>query len=273
MSGKNPSREMEDIDTTVLNYAEVKAIATGNPLIKRKMELDIELQRLRILESQYRADRYSLEDDVVKHYPVKLAGLTETVKGLEADIARRDAHVTLGEDGGAEFYMRLGKHEFTERKDAGEMLLKAVSSNQYAGKVIGFYRGFEIIPQGMDKFTDNAKITLKGSLSYTLELSDSDIGSITRIENGLNRLEEGLSDNRRKIEDVQRQLEAAKAQLTVPFEQKEALQITLSELESVNAALDVGTGDDADAVLDDIPAVDKDEDVLGLDEDEDEMEI
>ena len=272
MSGKNPSREMEDIDATVLNYAEVKAIATGNPLIKRKMELDIELQRLRILESQYRADRYSLEDAVIKRYPAKLAGLAETIKGLETDISRRDAHFK------EEFHMRLGKHEFTERKDAGEMLLKATSSNQYAGKVIGFYRGFEIIPQDMDKFTDTAKITLKGALSYTLELSDSDVGSIARIENGLNRLEERLNENRRETENVKQQMEAAKAQLTLPFEQEETLQNTLSELGSVNAELDVDKEiADAGAVVDDVPISEKDEDVLGLEdeaeEDEYEMEM
>ena len=267
MSGKNPSREMEDIDETVLNYAEVKAIATGNPLIKRKMELDIEVQRLRILESQYRADKYSLEDAVVKRYPARLAGLAESTKGLEVDISRRNAHTKADE-----FHMRLGKHEFTERKDAGEMLLKAVSSNQYAGKVIGFYRGFDIISREYERLTDNVKITLKGALSHTIELSDSDVGSIARIENGLNRLEEQLNDNRREAENIQRQLEAAKIQLTVPFEQEEALQITLSELESVNAALDVDKGGDVDAVLDDTTGSEKGEDVLGLDEDEAEDE-
>jgi len=270
MSGKNPSREMEDIDATVLNYAEVKAIATGNPLIKRKMELDIEVQRLRILESQYRAGKYTLEDDVVKRYPARLAGLAENIKGLEADIARRDANTTLGEDGKDEFHMRLGKHVFTERKDAGEILLKAVAFNQYADKVIGYYRGFEIIPQEKFMLTDSMKITLKGALSYTVELSDSDVGSIARIENGLNRLEERLIDNRREVENIQRQLEASKLQLSRPFEQDEALQMTISELESVNAALDVDKGGDADAVVDDAPVTGQDEDVLGLDEETDE---
>jgi len=279
-------RPIDDFTYEVLSghnrIAEVKAIATGNPMIKRKMELDIEVQRLRILESQYRADKYSLEDNIAKRYPKKLARLAENIKGLEADITRRDAHTTLGEDGKDEFHMRLGKHEFTERKDAGEMLLKAAASNQYAGKVIGFYRGFEIIPQERDKFTDTAKITLKGTLSHTVELSDSDVGSIARIENSLNRLEERLSDDQRDVESVQQQLESSKAQLTRPFEQEEALQMTISELESVNAELDVDKGGDADAVMDDAPAAEQDEDVLGLDEeteadtedeDEDEAEM
>jgi len=156
--------------------------------------------------------------------------------------------------------------------------LKAVASNQYAGKVIGFYRGFEIIPHEIEKLTESRKITLKGALSYTIELSESDVGSIARIENGLNRLEELLADDKREAEAVQHQLEAAKNQLTAPFEQEEALQITLSELENVNATLNVDKGGDADAVMDDAPAVDKDDDVLENDEesdeeDEDEMEM
>ena len=223
-----------------------------------------------ILESQYRAGKYTLEDDVVKRYPARLAGLAENIKGLEADIARRDANTTLGEDGKDEFHMRLGKHVFTERKDAGEILLKAVAFNQYADKVIGYYRGFEIIPQEKFMLTDSMKITLKGALSYTVELSDSDVGSIARIENGLNRLEERLIDNRREVENIQRQLEASKLQLSRPFEQDEALQMTISELESVNAALDVDKGGDADAVVDDAPVTGQDEDVLGLDEETDE---
>jgi len=124
--------------------------------------------------------------------------------------------------------------------------------------------------------TDSAKITLKGALSHTIELSDSDVGSIARIENGLNRLEERLIDERRDIENIQHQLETAKQQLSRPFEQKEALQMTISELESVNAALDVDKGGDADAVMDDAPAARQDEDILGLDEEaetEDEAEM
>jgi len=202
--------------------------------------------------------------------------LAENIKRLEADIARRDAHTTFGEDGKDEFHMRLGKHEFTERKDAGEMLLKAAASNQYAGKVIGFYRGFEIIPQVRSMLTDSVKITLKGALSHAIELSDSDVGSITRIENSLNRLEKWLTDDQRDVESIQRQLESSKAQLTRPFEQEEALQTTISELESVNAALDVDKGGDADTVVDDVPAARQDEDILRLDEEaetEDEAEM
>jgi hypothetical protein len=94
MSGKNPSREMEDVDETVLNYAEVKAIATGNPLIKRKMELDLELQRLQILEAQYRSGKYSLENAVLKKYPQEIVNYEKTIKGYEVDIILRDKNAS-----------------------------------------------------------------------------------------------------------------------------------------------------------------------------------
>jgi hypothetical protein len=256
MSGKNPSREMEDIDEVVLNYAEVKAIATGNPLIRRKMELDMEVQRLRILESQYRADRYSLEDSVLKHFPAKLARLDGEIKNLEADTLRRDA------DAG-DFHMRLGKHEFTERKEAGETLLKALASGQYADRTIGIFRGFEIIPHERTMLTDAVKITLKGASSHIVELSDNELGCIMRIENSLKNLEHTLAERRLAVEETQRQIESAKEQLARPFEQGDALQLAISELESVNSQLDVDKSDDAAMVVDENA---RDEDVLGLDD-------
>jgi hypothetical protein len=263
MSGKNPSREVEDMSEVVLNYAEVKAIATGNPLIKRKMELEFELQRLQILEAQYIADRYGMENAVLKHIPAKLAKLAEEIKGCESDIKRRDSH-------GGDFNIRLGKHQFTERKEAGDMLLKAVSSNQYAGKVIGYYRGFEIIPIQRKDMFDSQVILLKGLKTHNVELSDSDVGSITRIENRLDRLEGLRDDNLREIEDQERRLEATKFQLTCPFEQEQELQAVLSELARINTELDIDHGADDGALLDDTVQEDEEnDDVLSLiDEDE-----
>jgi len=235
MSGKNPSREVEDMTEVVLNYAKVKAVATGNPLIKRKMELEIEVQRLQILEAQYTADRYSMENAVLKHIPAKLAKLAEGIKGAEADINRRDAH-------GGDFSMTLGKHQFSERKDAGEMLLKALASNQYAGKVIGYYRGFEIVPMERKNLLDAPVVALKGALTHRIELSDSDVGSIARIENHLERLERYRDDDKAESGELQRRLEATKLQLGRPFEQEQELQNTLSELAKINTQLDIDRG-------------------------------
>jgi hypothetical protein len=244
MSGRNPSREVEDMTETVLNYAEVKAVATGNPLIKRKMELELEVQRLQILEAQYIADRYSLENAVLKHIPADLAKLAEKIQGYKSDICRRDGN-------GGDFSMTLGKYTFTERKDAGEMLLKAVVSNQYAGRVIGYYRGFEIIPKERGDFLSDqyVNVILKGALSHEVSLSDSELGSVMRIENALERLETRLDDDKREATALERQLEASRTQLTRPFEQERELTAALSALAKVNAELDIDHGAADDGAL------------------------
>jgi hypothetical protein len=264
MSGKSPSREMQDVDETVLNYAEVKAIATGNPYIKRKMELDFEVQRLTILESQYRENRYRLEDSVIKHLPVEIAGLNERIKGIESDVERRDSN------NNDKFQMRIGKHTFTERKEAGELLLKAVQSCQYVDKVIGQYRGFDIIPRFHKTLMESPMITLMGASSHSVELSDSDLGSIARIENCINSLEKTLENSRNKLLDTQSRLEASKTQLTRPFEQEQELHGVLIELANVNAALDIDKTEDADAILSESEEPKKD--ALGMEEEEEEPE-
>ena len=245
MSGKNPSREMEDIDETVLNYAEVKAIATGNPLIKRKMELDIDLQRLQILEAQYRSGKYSLENAVLKKYPQEIANYAETLKRYEADISLRDKHA------GADFHMIIGKNSYDERKDAGEILLKMINSNQYNDKVIGMYKGFEIIPQEQSYIGETPKIYLRGTLTHSVGLSDDNVGSIMRIENYIDKLNAVYAEKTREYENVQRQFEAAKVQLTRPFEQEQELKSVLSELSQVNMELDVDSSRDDNVVMSD----------------------
>ncbi|MDR1321179.1 MAG: DEAD/DEAH box helicase family protein [Gracilibacteraceae bacterium] len=274
MSGKNPSREIEDMDETVLNYAEVKAIATGNPLIKRRMELELEAQRLQILESQYRYDRYRLEDDISGHIPAMLAKLAGEIRGFEEDIKLRDGQTAKGGDGKPEFHMRLGKHEFSERKEAGEMLLKAVSSGRHVDKAIGRYLGFDIVPQERKSLVDEPVIALKGARSHKVALSRSDAGSITRIENALERLETYLDDDRREAADLERRLEASKTRLTRPFEQERELASVLSELAKITAELDLDRSADDGALLDDgnRPPEPENEDVTGMDDEEAENE-
>ena len=264
MSGKSPTREMQDIDETVLNYAEVKAIATGNPHIKRKIELDIEVQRLTILEPQYRENRYKMEDAILKRIPVEIAGITERIKNTEADIQRRDANTT------DEFRMRIGKNTFAERKEAGELLLKAVQSGQYADKAIGQFRGFDIVPRFQMSILEAPAVTLVGAGSHTVELSESGVGSIARIENYINGLEKALENQHKKLLDAQNQFEASKAQLAKPFEQEEEFRAVLTELANINAFLGVDKTEDADALLAETDENKKD--ALEMDEDEDEAE-
>jgi hypothetical protein len=245
MSGKNPSREMEDVDETVLNYAEVKAIATGNPLIKRKMELDLELQRLQILEAQYRSGKYSLENAVLKKYPQEIANYAKTLKNYEADITLRDKHAS------ADFYMTLGKNTYNERKEAGELLLKIINSNQYNNQIVGTYKGFEVIPQEQSYIGETPKIYLRGTLTHSVGLSEDNVGSIMRIENYIDKLNAVYAEKTREYENLQHQFEAAKVQVTRPFEQEQELQSVLSELSQVNMDLDVDRSRDDNVVISD----------------------
>jgi N12 class adenine-specific DNA methylase len=277
MSGKNPSREIDASNETVLNCAEVMAIASGNPLIKRKMELEIEVQRLEILESQYRRDRYSLEDSISKDIPAQLARAKGIIKGYEADIRRRDEGTVKGKDGKPEFNVRLGKRDYTERKEAGEILRKAAVSGQYDDKVIGYFRGFEIIPLRR-RSLDDCVVSLKGALTHEIVLSESDTGSMTKIENALERIEVRLNDERREAENLERRLEASKLRLARPFEQERELADALSELERINTELDIDRSADDGALLDDEnpeaendDAIEPDEEAEDEDEDEPEM--
>jgi hypothetical protein len=233
MSGKNPSREMEDIDGTVLNYGEVKAIASGNPLIKRKLELDIRLQTLQTLEAQHRANRYALETAVLKKYPQEISNHTESIKRYEADIIMRDKYAA------AEFNMTIGKTSYEERKTAGELLLKLIQSNQYNDKIIGVYKGFEIIPQEQRFIGEAPKVWLKGAATHSADLSDDPVGSIMRIENRIKSFDENITDKRHSLAELQTNFESAKIQMTRPFEQEDELTSVLAELSQVNMELDV----------------------------------
>ncbi len=171
--------------------------------------------------------------------------------------------------------MRLGKREYTERKDAGAVLVKVLESNQYANKIIGSYRGFEIIPKEREFEYQDPAVILKGARLYTVFMSDSDIGGITRIENALERLETYRDDDRREAGDYERRLEASKLQLTRPFEQEQELADTLAELTRINLELDIDRGADDGALLDDDSQNEEEnKDNLDMDdEDEDEPEM
>ena len=255
---------MEDIDETVLNYAEVKAIATGNPLIKRKMELDLEMQRLTILESQYKENRYRLEDDILKRLPQKIAGLNERIAGFERDVTLRDNNTT------EEFHMQIGKRSFSERKDAGELLLQSIQSNKYTDKVIGKYRGFEIVPQQRMSLMDQPSIALVGARTHIVEMSDNSLGCIARIENHINGMEKSLESMRHELIDAQNQMDASKKQLQQPFEQEREILAVMSELATINAALNLDKSEEVGEVLSEYEGGGKD--ILEMEDESEENE-
>ena len=237
MTGKTPSRNMEEVDASSLNYAEVKAIATGNPKIRRKMELEIEAQRLKVLEQQFLASKYNLQDKIIKSFPMQISGSQSRIKNLERDIELRDSNTKN------DFFMKLGKNNYTERKEVGNVLLQVINSNKYIDKVVGEINGFKIIPQVRENILNAPKIILKGNVNHVVELSESEVGSIQRIENIITNLNGEIAREKEKLLLINQQLEASNIQVTKSFEHEKELKEVTKELEEINNDLDIGKDD------------------------------
>ena len=234
MSGKPVSRTFVDKDTATLNYAEIKAIATGNPLIIRKMEIESRLSELRILEQQYMGDKFSLENKINKHFPQSIAEAKTNISGYERDIVTRNKNTT------AEFSMRLGKriYDSESKEKAGELIIAAANNAKYSGQVIGEYRGFQLVPRG-------TIIYVKGAVNTVIELGFSPIGNIQRIDNAINAFEENLMHYQEQLAKSLQQLESAKEQVNIPFDQEYELKTLMEELTEVDNELDLDKGDDS----------------------------
>ncbi|HEM3153886.1 TPA: helicase, partial [Streptococcus suis] len=237
MTSKTPVRVADDVDENTLNYAEIKALATGNPLIKEKMDLDVEVSKLRMLESNYKSNLYQLEDKIAKHYPFEIARLTEQIAFAKQDMERKVSKVQGdGQFNGMEI---LGKH-FVDKKSAAEELMKILPLVPASGTMsIGHYRGFEVsaffnqIAQAMD-------FVIEGNLSYVGHFGDSPEGNIQRIDNVLDRIDEEVSKLENRLSEVQYKLQVAKEEVTKPFEKADLLKEKTLRLAEVNRILDMG---------------------------------
>lgn len=226
-------REASDIDETTLSYAEIKAITTANPKIKQKMELEQEISRLRTLEGQYRSNKYALQDKISKDLPQRINITENNIQNISADIVMRDGHTT------DKFLMTIGNKAYTERKDAGDMLLAVVNSNKYEYKVVGKICGFDIVPLPMNFMANNRQVQLVGLGKYTVDISSSGVGSITRIENYISSLNERLESNKTINADLKKQLESAKVEVEKPFEYAKQIERMSKELAELDAELDL----------------------------------
>lgn len=222
-------RVAEDIDDAMLTFAEIKAITSDNPKIKRKMEIEMRLGQLNDLEKVYRDNRYALQTQIL-HTPERMQLNDERIKTLQIDIQLRTEHEND--------LIQVGKNKYEERKDAGALLIRVVASGEYVGKTVGFIKGFAIVPQPKDG--NHYYVKLVGAGSHKVEISDSDVGTITRLENSLNSLEKNLKDSQEEKENLERNLSAAKEQVNKPFEQAEEVDRLREELASIDAELDLG---------------------------------
>ena len=237
MTSKSPVRSCEDIDETALSYAEIKMLATGDPNIKEKMDLDIQVQKLRLLKSSFLSEKYALEDKIIKHFPQEIARLTETIASLKSDIERVAQHP---KPSGETFVGMTVKGVFySEKADAGNAILKACKAMSSPEPIpLGEYRGFQT-ELSFDTFYKEYKVKLKGELGYSLSLGTDNIGNITRLDNALEGLPKRLEMNEQELDNLKNQFEAAKEDVERPFPQEEELKTKTERLNELNALLNV----------------------------------
>ena len=250
MTSKSPVRSCEDVDEAALSYAEVKALATGNPDIKEKMDLDIQVSKLKLMKANHTSQKYRLEDNIAKHYPQQITILKERISGLQADI--QTAKTNLPAD--KEFFsMRVGNKVYTDKKEAGTALVEMCKEikSVNAPVVIEEYAGFKMAVS-FDSFNHKFVMNIKGQLSHNLEICVDPLGNISRINHALEAMTKELAEASTKLENVERQLETAKVEVTKPFAQEAELSEKLDRLSALNALLNCRQkGDDGIGTKDD----------------------
>ena len=235
MTSKSPVRSCEDADETTLSFAEIKALCAGDPRIKEKMDLDVQVARLRLLKSSYQSQKYQLEDRLLQYYPREIAATKAAIMGCEADIKTRDAHPAPA-DGFAG--IELQGQYYDERVAAGEALLNILPTVQDMKPVhIGFFRGFDV-EVSLEAFGKHV-LTLKGTLEHHVELGEDARGNVTRIENAMTALDKKLGAFHAHLSDLERQVENAREELGKPFPQEDELREKSARLVELNAELDM----------------------------------
>ena len=237
MTSKSPVRSAEDVDEQALSYAEIKALASGNPLIKEKMDLDIEVTKLKLLKSSHLSQRYALEDAISKTFPKSLAETQERLAGYGADIAAVKEHTAPNADGFSP--MTLAGKVHTEKKAAGAELL-TMCQNMLTPEAmqIGSYRGLTL-ELSFDSFSQEYRLTMIGQLRHVVTLGTDVFGNIQRMDNLLESLPLKEQACREKLSDLHSQLETAKVEVLKPFPREEELQTKLARLEELNALLNM----------------------------------
>ncbi len=255
MTGKSPARSAEDVDATALSYAEVKALATGDDRIREKMDLDVQVAKLKMLKANHAAQQYEMQDKCLKYYPRKIAETELYIEGLSADLPVLQAH-PVKEDA---FSITILGRTFTERKAAGEAIINACLTMQDPEKleVLGEYRGFSV---QLRLKGENYIVAMKGTLTYTADLSTDAVGNITRMNNALEKIPERLAAEKEYRVRLESELEAAKEEAARPFPKEEELTAKQERLIQLNRELDRPRRKDKTSEKDDEPDDDFEED-------------
>ena len=237
MTSKSPVRSAEDIDETALSYAEIKMLATGNPYIKEKMDLDIQVQKLKMLKSNFLSEKYGLEDKVIKFYPQQIAYLKSRVEGLTKDVETAKLHPKPIDE--QPLGMMVSGVSYSEKAEAGQAIINACKSmNSPNATPLGEYRGFQM-ELYFDTVQRNYVVKLKGETSRDVPLGDDSHGNIVRIDNGIERFEEALADMKNSLENTEKQFETAKQEIEKPFAKEEELRAKTARLDELNILLNM----------------------------------
>ena len=234
MSSKSPVRACDDVDETALSYAEIKALCAGDPRIKEKMDLDIEVAKLRLMKADYQSNQFKLEDQILKQYPEEIRQAQERAKGYRADMALLEAH-PLPKDGFVGMAIK-GKW-IADKEAAGKMLLEACRLSPHDME-LGEYRGMKMTVD-YDSYRQEVKLILRGEMSHTVTMGTDVYGNLTRIENALANMPQKLEKAEERIAELERQTEQAKAELGKPFAQEKELEAKAARLAELNAALNI----------------------------------
>ena len=237
MASKSPVRSAEDIDETALSYAEIKMLATGNPYIKEKMDLDIQVQKLKLLKSNFLSEKYRLEDKIIKYYPQKILALESRIAGLEKDVATVKANPKPVDD---RFVgMKVSGIFYREKADAGKAIIEMCKKMTSPDPIpLGEYREFQTELQ-FNTVERSYEVKIKGETSRTVSLGEDPFGNITRIDNGIERFNELLSLTKDELENTKNQFETAKKEVEKPFIQEEELKGKLARLDELNILLNM----------------------------------
>ena len=236
MTSKSPVRSCEDVDETALSFAEIKALCAGNPAIKEKMDLDIEVARLKVLKADHQSQQFRMEDNLLKYYPEQIRKLQGIIAGLEADIQTAEAH-PHPEDGFAG--MTLNGKVLSDKENAGVSLLEASKqATGYDPLQIGSYRGFEMSVT-LENFGKDRVLTLTGQLSHRVTLGNDARGNLVRIDNTIKDMPRLLSTSQGQLQNLQEQVELTKAELGKPFPQEAELAQKSQRLAELNSILDM----------------------------------
>jgi len=234
MSSKSPVRACDDVDETALSYAEIKALCAGDPRIKEKMNLDVEVAKLRLMKADYQSNQFKLEDQILKQYPEEIRQAQERAKGYRADMALLEAH-PLPKDGFVG--MAIKGKRIADKEAAGKMLLEACRLSPHDME-LGEYRGMKMTVD-YDSYRQEVKLDLRGEMSHTVTMGTDVYGNLTRIENALANMPQKLEKAEERIAELERQTEQARAELGKPFAQEKAPEAKAARLAELNAALNI----------------------------------